>query len=438
MPAKELAVTWQMLGHKILSSILVDNAAVFPVMDVLGRDVVWFPGKQAQVYQGIIQCVDENTPPTIEAVTIRGQFPNGYVQSIANQWNDDDNRKVVYHCEEIRKLGTLAELRRIGREMQQVTSPDQVEAHIDYIGNRLVGLSSLTSNRQGDAQTVSDSAWSAVDKFGGVCIPTGLSWFDDVAGGLWPGMNYWIVAAYKMGKSTLMRNCILSALDNDFPVDAYCAEGSREMFALDCQAMIATRLLCEWGERNLDHLRLSGLFLLRFWRSNKPLFTKAEYEATQQAREIWNSYPVRVWDTSDGIRGLSTFRYRVQKSRMMHNSQTHWADYSQLFGNSGTTYERQSKTAKVVQEIATSENVAVCMLAQRNEESIKYGESYSAGVKGGGDASAAADFMIVPHIDHELDNRMYVKIKHSRHTGTGNGTHIINRTSGLILDRWFA
>ena len=441
MNGKELAATWQTLGHKVLASVLVDHAAVFPVLDVLGRDLLWFTPKQARVWAAVLQCVDSNTPPTVEAVTVRCQQAggNGYVQSIANQWTDEDNRKVVYHAEELRRLGTLAELRKIGRELQGVTDPQEVVGQIEYVGNRLGGLLAVTGNRRGDAKSVSESAWSAVDLFKGRAIPTGLDWLDKITGGFWPGMNVWVVAPYKMGKTTLMRNFLLNALENGKPADVYCAEGSREMFALDCQAMIATRLMCEWGERDLDKLRLSGLFILRRWQRGDAAYTKAEYEALGQARETWESYPVRVWDTKDGIRNLATMRHRVRKSALEHGSLLHLADYSQLFGDGKTLYERQSSTALAIQEMAGSFDVVMVMLAQKNEESIKYGAgSYTAGVKGGGDASAAADLMLVPMIDQEMKARMGVKIKYSRHTGLGRGEHIVNRTSGLILDRWFS
>ncbi len=252
-------------------------------------------------------------------------------------------------------------------------------------------------------------------------------------------MNVWVTAAYKKGKSSLMRNFVLRALEDGHAVDVYCAEGSREMFALDCQAMIATRLLCERVPKpRLPALRLSGLFILRVWREQQPVLTGDELDAVHQARQIWEGYNVRVWDTSDGIRDLATFRHRVQRSKFEHGSRIHWADYSQLFGDGATLYERQSNTALTVQNVSQSEDVLVGMLSQRNEAAIHGGGGYSAGVKGGGDASAAADVMLIPAIDNELPNTFRVTLKFSRHTGLGSGTHVINPSSGLIVDRWYS
>jgi len=430
-----LKTTWKALGHKVLASILVDHGAVFPILDVLGNGLHWFAPKQARVWAGVLQCVEEGIPPTVEAVQTRCGA-DGYVQAIANQWSDDDNRNVVYHAEELRRLGGLAEFRHVGREILAVTDPGDLVPSIEYATNRLSGVLAATARRDGGAAPVSTSAWAKVEKFRGQGIPTGLGWFDDITGGLWTGMNCWIAAAYKSGKSSLMRNLVLAALEAGRGVDVYCAEGSREMFALDCQAMIATRLLCERGERKEKRLRMSGLFILRAWRSREAVLRKEEWEALEEARARWEGYDVRVWDTSDGIRNLATLRHKVQKSKFDHGSLVHWCDYSQLFGSGRTLYERQSAVALAVQEMAASEDVMMGMLTQRNEAAIGGGNTYSAGVKGGGDASAAADFLLMPQIDLEAPGFLGVKLKFSRHTATGQGRHVINPSSGLILDQW--
>lgn len=437
MGAQELKTLWRTLAHKILASILVDHGAVFPVMDVLGHDSHWFPEPDAQVWRAVLQCVVEDVPPTVEAVTLRCVQHNGYIQALANQWNEADNRVVVYHAQELKRVGALAELRRLGRELQELIDPADVEGGIQFADARLSGILAATTRRQGNAQSVSDSAWEKIEKFQGHGVPTGLEWFDQITGGLWTGMNYWLVAAYKMGKSMLMRNMILRALESGHAVDVYCAEGSRELFALDCQAMIATRLLCERGERRLQNLRLSGLFIMRVWRNGRAVLTKDEWKVINEAKDIWKTYNIRVWDTTDGIRNLAALRHRVKKSKMEYGSLIHWCDYSQLFGLGNTLYERQSKTALMVQEIAAGDDVTLCMLAQRNEQAIAGGGGYSIGVKGGGEASAAADFLLMPSIDQEVPNTLNVTLKFSRHTGRGSGSHLVNLSSGLILDRWW-
>jgi hypothetical protein len=433
----EIAATWQSLAHKVIASVLVDPGAVFPVLDVLGRNLHWFPPKSGKVWRAVLQCVDEDVPPSVEAVNLRCDGLAGYVQAIANQWNEEDNRNVIYNAQDLKRVGSLAEVRKLGRELLDVIDPAQVAASIEYAEARLSGILSDVIDRRADAEAVSSSAWDQVNGFDGHGVPTGLEWYDDITGGLWPGMNYWVVGAYKTGKTTMMRNCVLHALDKGHAVDVFCAEGSREMFALSCQAMIATRLMLEDGERDRSKFRLSGLFILRAGRDNLAVFTKQELDALNAAREIWAGYNVRVWDTADGIRNLATLKHCIQKSKFEHGSRVHWCDYSQLFGSGETLFDRQSKTALMVQEIAQSENVSVCMLAQRNEAAIRGGETYSSGVKGGGDANAAADFELMPEIDENIPGVMNVKLKYSRWTGTGSGSHDLVGACNLIADKWY-
>jgi len=208
------------------------------------------------------------------------------------------------------------------------------------------------------------------------------------------------------------------------------------MFALDCQAMLATRILAEQGVPR-DRFRLSGLFLRRTWRTERATLSKAEFEAIKEAREAWNTLNVRVWDTIDGIRNLATLRHQIQKSKFEYGSLVHFLDYSQLFGDENLTlYERQSRTALVTQQIAQNEKVALVILSQRNEEAVKSGGGYSPGVKGGGDAAAAADFLFIPQIDQDMPSVFRIILKHSRHTGRGQGAHVIDKESGLLLDQW--
>jgi len=427
--------TWETLAHKILASVLVDPGAVHPAHDVLGNSLHWWPKESAKVWQGVLQCMEAGALPTVEAVTARCGV-DGYVQTIANQFDSEDNRKLVYHAGELRRLGGLFEFRRLGHEMWKADDADELDAMVAYAETRLGGLLAEINNRQGDAKSVSDSAWEQIRKFDGNGVPTGLHWFDEMTGGLWPGMNYWIVAPYKMGKSSMMRSCLLTALEAGHACDVFCAEGSREWFVVQCQGMIATRVLLEQGYE--APLRLSALFIFRAWRKQLAVFTKDELDALNEARRVWDNYNVRVWDTTDGIRNLVALRHRIRRSKHEHGSLVHWCDYSQLFNNDagGSLYDRQSVTALKVGEIATSEKVAVCMLAQKNEASIRDSSGYSSGVKGGGDANAVADFEFIVSRDEQMPKIMLLRLKYSRWTSKGSGEHFIIPCCGLIADRW--
>jgi hypothetical protein len=435
--SNDILKVWQDLSERILSSILTDHCAYFPVANIVTGDIGLWPPEARPIWATIVQCVEADTLPTLQALKLRlnGDTPPEYLDYLHQKWSDEDNAKIVYHAEEMKQCGVVAKLRAVGRELAEI---EDISAIPEAVGKADVGLSSVASiqaNRESDAKSVSDAAWEQVDRFEGAGMPTGLEWFDRLAGGIWPGFNYWVVANYKSGKSTLIRNIILTLAYAGHQVDMLCAEGSRELFALDCTAMIATGLLLDRGVLT-NKLRLSGLFILRVWGGNhrEAILTKDEYECIIQAREIFEALPIRIHDSLDGIRDRTTIRHIVKKSKLNHGSKVFILDYSQLVGKENI-YERQSAVALLAQDLAVTEKVAMIMLSQRNESSVRGGSGHSSGAKGGGDADAAADFTLIPSIDE--DGNYKVLLKHSRHTAAGmSEIHHTNPSSGLIIDKW--
>lgn len=432
----ELADLWQTLSRKIQASVLVDDGAILAIQDILGKHAEWFTPKERIIWRGIQACIEANIPPTVEAVTQRtnGGLPSGYIQTIANQFNDDDNRRLIYLAEQLRDVGVLAAIREQGRTLAELDDPEGATERASRVTTELGGLLAERSNRSADAVAVSDAAWADVNHIGGTGVPTGIKWLDELTGGMWAGHNWWVVAPYKSGKSTIVRNIVLSAASAGHPTGMFCAEGSREMFALDCQAMLATELLIERGYQG--KLRLSGMFIRRvYWKQG--ILNHHELDAIHDAKDIWEKLPILIWDTRDGIRDLVTLRYLVKMAKLKTQASIFWADYSQLFGTGKTIYDRQSHTSLAIQDIAQDENVLFGMVAQQNEEHIKFGnKSWSPGVKGGGDAAAAADVLLIPKIDPEQPDYLHLVLKLSRHTGMGgDGLHKIIRSCGLIDKR---
>lgn len=434
---KQILELWQSLSHKVLSCVLNDPGAVFPVMKVIDTNTNWFPQKDRPVWGAIMACLDEMVPPTQEAVQSRLEGTSvDYVKGIAGKFNETDNSLLVYNAEQLKDNGILVQARQIFKQFyDETTTVEQVQNSINKATAEFTGLLAKKSNRGAGAIEVSSKAWDLVDNFDGNGIPSGMTWFDEMTGGLWPGMNYWVAAAYKSGKSTLMRNGILNAAEAGYPVGAYCAEGGREMFALACQCMLATRILMDAGKPS-ENCTVSPIRVLMNWKKGR--FSQEEKAAMQQAREIWSTLPIRVYDSADGITDLTTLHYLIKRDKVEYGIQAVWADYSQLFG-SGNIYERQSATALKVQDIAAREKIAFCMLAQKNESGVQGNDSYSPNVKGGGDAPAAADFLFIPRIDPDVPNVLEVKLKLSRHTRSGmTKFHAFNPSSGLIYSMFEA
>lgn len=436
---KNLMELWTQLSVTVASSILGDDGAIFPIMEVLHHNAHWFAPKLRPIYSAALSCVNEGVPPSVETIAPRviGAMGVDYLRTVAAQFNDDDNSRIVYIAEELREIGVLVKVKQLGKQLNEVGTPEDVKAAASEAVSNLNGLFADHAGRESDALAVDAAAWAMVEQFKGNGIPTGLGWFDVTAGGLWPGMNYWIVAAYKSGKSTVMRNMVLNAAKNGYPVSVMAAEGTREKFVLDCQSMLATSYLREI--KYTGKMSLSGLFIMRSWTRhfNDPQYTPQEYEAILWAREQWKILPITVYDTRDGIRDLHTMQYMIKRDKLKRGTSAVFIDYSQLLGEGKTLYDRQSKTALAVQDTATNEMVSMVVLAQQNESQIRDGgNNYSAGVKGGGDASSAADFLFIPSIDPEQGDDTFkvlnIELKFSRHTGTGKGSHYFYPASGLI------
>lgn len=434
--ANDILKIWTELSEKILSSILTDHGAYFPVADIVAGDVTLWPPKARVIWKRIIECVEADTLPTVQALKLRlnGDTPEEYLDYLKKHWDDEDNARVVYHTEQMKQVGLLAKLRAVGRELADLQDVNEMGKAVAKADVGLSSIAAMQTDRRGDAESVLDAAWAEVESFDGEGVQTGLKWFDRITGGIWYGFNYWIVANYKSGKSSLMRNIALTVAQSGHAIDIFCAEGSREMFVLDCVSMLATGLMLDRGVLT-NQLRLSGLFIKRAWRKQSWL-TSDEFECIKKARQLWVKLPIRVWDSRDGIRDRATLKHIIKKSKLDHGARIHMIDYSQLLGNEGTIYERQSNTSLMVQDVSVSEQVAIWMLAQRNEAAVKSGSGYSSGVKGGGDADAAADFTLIPSIE---ETGLKVLLKHSRHTVSGaNEIHLTNPSSGLIIDKWLS
>jgi hypothetical protein len=439
-PIENLKTIWKTLAQKIIACLLSDEGAIFPVMEIVKDNAHWFPDKERLIWGAILECVEEMIIPTVEGVAAKlGATVNlTYLQAVAGLFSDDDNRRLIYLAEQLRDVGILVNVKRLGKELVTVGSTDDIDALVNRVVTELSGLLANRTERQPDTGSIDKTTWAEVEAFSGLSIPTGLRWFDEHTGGLWPGMNYWVIAAYKSGKSTIMRNCVLNSALAGYPVAAYCGEGSREMFQLDCVAMLATAHALDNSPHLREQLRFSGLWIKRSWNNRDRFMLGWEVAAIEAARECWRSLPIRVYDTRDGIKDLTTLHYFVKRDKLKYGSMAAWMDYSQIFGKGATIFDRQSTTALRVQDIASGEGVAFAALAQKNEEGVKAkSDSDSPDVKGGGDAAAAADFLLIPRIDKELQNYLELKLKFSRHVSARTGQHLIDPTSGLILDRWF-
>lgn len=280
---------------------------------------------------------------------------------------------------------------------------------------------------------------------------TGLGFWDAQNIRYEPSQIWWIAGAYKSRKTTLAFNLALQAALNGMSVGMLSKEMSQDRVQSIFEAMLAIGYLLKNNlysqvfttpsgtTANLNWI--SGKFIRTVGANYKRLHPK-QVEALDWAFAEYKKLNMRVYDAMPEHGGLSNFAsiQRVIGRDMQHDKgKLFFVDYYQLFAESDK-YEDVSNLAMQLQDLARSKGITLVILAQRNEESIKGGsKSYSAGVKGGGTASATADYLFITRYkeDETLgDNFLDLEIKHAREDASGSATRAklpIHPQSGLLL-----
>jgi len=427
----DLNQQWENLSSKVISSVIVDNGAIIVYMNNTGANRNIFHGKYHEIWEAIEQIYNEGKPPLADLVIGRLPSKTGQIEVLANQFNEYDNQNLPTLLSELERIATLMRLRILGQRMSTLDDPDQIAK----IETEILEIQSQTQRRSPDAIDVSKQLYKELSNQDINPIPTGISWIDDPLegiGGFWPHKNYWIVGPYKMFKTSMARNILLHAAQSGVPTTFFAAEGTRVELALNCQVMLAVRILIDRGTP-ADEIRLSSK-LIRWVVSQQKQLYDFEREAMLQARKTWESLPIRVYDSLDNITNLTSMHAAIKRDKMERGTKLFFIDYSQIVGDLGAKlFDRQEATAFFVQRVSNREGVAIVAISQQNEEAIRGGNQHSTGAKGGGDANAAADASFITKVDPEINEHVLIRLHLGRDAAQSNHWHLVHPKSGLIL-----
>ncbi|MBD3261575.1 MAG: hypothetical protein GF334_07835 [Candidatus Altiarchaeales archaeon] len=429
---------WLELSSKIISCVLNDKGAIIVIYEEIGggKENIFHP-KVRSIWGAIEKAADDSQPPLTDIILNRvPDAQKGLVQMISAQFNEADNANLRFLIRELDQLGLVIEIRQVGKELSEIdlNSIDKVER----LESRWLEAKSRQQRRSPDATDLDEVLWKNLSEASIQPVLTGFDWIDDPIeglGGFWPGKNYWLVAAYKMGKTSVARNILLTAAKAGTPTTFFAAEGTRTRFVLDCQVMLAVELLLNEGH-SFENIRLSSKLIM--WMSAQKDWTLSsdEYNALNQARAIWRDLSVRVYDSQDGIKDLTAMQAAIKRDKMDRGTKLFFIDYTQILGlNDKTLFERQSRAAMFVQGVANQEQVIMVALSQQNEESIKGYTGHSTGAKGGGDANAAADGAFTLKMDED-EPILKMSLHLGRDAGKASREHVLHLKSGLVIDRW--
>lgn len=297
-------------------------------------------------------------------------------------------------------------------------------------------------------------------------IQVGLPFLDSLTGGFSPSDVWMIAGAYKMRKTTLMLNMCLNAVLAGASVTFLSREMNKRQVAAQLICMLAIGDLLihnEYDVRIADKHRPNVFYGLNWISPRKLMLARDAYRtlwdrrkvrAIDQARVQFNQIGdrLRIYDTTSAggkLSDIASAELLVKRDIQMYGCQVFFADYLQLFDAPGSSsYEKQAYASRTFQALAKRENVTGVIAAQRSEEAIKsYSEetfAYSMGIKGGGDASAVADFALLTQYKHRKDvdeNQLEIIMMLSRHGSGGQETKTladIHPSSGLLLESNFA
>lgn len=182
-------------------------------------------------------------------------------------------------------------------------------------------------------------------------IKTGLSTFDDKAGGLWGGDLIVIAARPSVGKTSLMVQIAQAAASAKDPAGLFSAEMSADSLterAVGGAAGVNTRWVSHWREPEFKAFMLEGVKFAKL-----PIFIDDTPKiSVEKIRAI-----TREWVKKHGVKMIGV-------------------DYVQLLTTEKKTDNREQEVAYIsnmLKLIARENNIAVLALAQLNRESEKKG-----------------------------------------------------------------
>lgn len=286
---------------------------------------------------------------------------------------------------------------------------------------------------------------------------TGLAFLDGLSGGFAAGDIWWVVGAYKMRKTTLMLNMLLHATMEGHSVTFLSREMRQQQVSAQLIAMLANGYLLEMGQ--FESRTNAGNPLN--WISGRSIISARrginswDVRKTNAVNHAIDTYEklsdkLRIYDqTKDGGRlsDVASAQMLIKRDKSLFGCEMVFIDYLQLFSMDGASaYEQASYASKAFQEAGKVDDVTMVIAAQQNESAVgSQLDSYSPGVKGGGDAAATADFLIRTRYKSGADladeTKLEVFLMLSRHSSGGlDSKQVVNihPSSGLILDSEYA
>jgi replicative DNA helicase len=464
--AEQVQSPWEMAADDVLSVMLNDESGRNRILYEYGVKPAHMPTAQHRLtFEAITDCMRANDPINDVSIIERTGPAVNVVWLATVKLLFDDMRLIAipYSAKRLIEHGTNAGVRRILKMADEELAKGK--SHDNVTPRLMTALTAINTAKEVTGETADVNAADFMDFMDSEppSLPlTGLPWLDALTGGVNRGHMWWIAAPYKSRKSTVMLNIALGLMMTWFtrgcagePPSISIASGemTRRRVIAQLVAMMAVAYVRRrnwWQERftagstSYPLHMISADSLMKAQKNYRQWDTRrveaVDYGVRQYAQF---SKALRIYDSQTGG-GLGSFEALMTTMRRdihLYKTNVFFVDYLQLFAPGGMKlFEFMSGASLQLQRFAQANNVTVIGLVQQNEETIRSGSSYSAGVKGGGDAAATADYLITSlyragdFVDD--DTKLQLTMKLSRHsTGGGDTQHVhdIHPASGLLL-----
>lgn len=379
-------------------------------------------------------------------------------ETVTQQWHAelctlcDETRMGRVFKENVERLIEYGETQSIITALQEsidcLKSGGDRDKEIDTLMSSLA-VSSAEQIRDTSAAGAASRLEAYLNEAPHTVVSTGIDWLDAATNGPLPSQLWYLAGPYKSSKTRIAYNIAVKAAEQGHETAILSRENQEPVIAAQIVCMYAIQWLLERVDYDPEQpvWWISPTKLLLAKNAYKEWYPKVKADAVSAGIKAFTALKDRLHildSTPDGGRlsDITSIRKGVRRLKRLHGTKLFLIDHLGLVKREGTVYEKTSANSNDFQELSREDGknpITLMVLAQLNEETIKNGDSYSAGVKGGGDPAADADVLLtttpVKLGDGEYYNdRTMLRVKYNRWGPAGDKHEVIfHPESGFIL-----
>jgi replicative DNA helicase len=385
--------------QSVLGSLLLDNAALDRVYDLLREDHFYAPAHRV-IYASIARLLCANKPADV--VTVYEDcgheiaYLNSLAQSVASAANARRYAEIVAERWRERRLVQVGdEIATSGFNAQGL----DVAQRVDRAVTSLMALAETAQDREPADVRAQLGPWvdlinDMANQERSPAVPTGLTDLDRLtAGGIWPGELWVIGARPSMGKSALSLTLARSMAEN---------YSALFMSQEDSMRTLLSRLVAAAGGVNLADLRRPSAAPQSMWGG------------LTDGVEALHRLNLRLDDQPS--LGLLDVRRKVQQVKRRHGLHVVFVDYLQLMQGEGETRNRElGDIANGLKGAAKEFDVGIVLLSQLSRKADeRSGPPQMSDLRESGDIEGAADVIGMLYREHmrrpSEDNKHYAEL----------------------------